>query len=125
MLAGHSQPQLPPLPTCWLPHRRQRQALCGAHANLLWQLASSLKPQRFWPSDMGRRVAAQLPIVAAGVPAGLYTASDKMMASFMKQLGNSLCDAHDQVGSAWLRVASAAAWRATCVLHSGLRHAPQ
>ncbi|PRW58101.1 Zinc finger MYND domain-containing 10 [Chlorella sorokiniana] len=74
----------------------QRQALCGAHANLLWQLVSSLQATRYWPSEMGRRIAAQLPAVATGVPAGFYTASDKLMASFMTQLNNSTHDVQDQ-----------------------------
>lgn len=49
-------------------------------------------------------MAAQLPVVATGVPDGLYTASDKMMASFFTQLSNSMHDVQDQVGRCWLLV---------------------
>lgn len=70
----------------------------------MWQLVSSLKATRYWPSEMGRRMAAQLPVVATGVPDGLYTASDKMMASFFTQLSNSMHDVQDQVGRCWLTV---------------------
>ena len=96
---------------------RQRQALCAAHAHAMWFLCRLLEPKQLWSSGVAQRVAAQLPTLASGSPAGAVTAGIREIVAL---LFNSLADA--EVGrcamSGCQGRASLPAWLVPAVLQS-------
>jgi hypothetical protein len=51
---------------------RRLQALHAGHVNALWALATAADADQLWGAELGPRLAAQLPVVLPGLPAGMF-----------------------------------------------------